>query len=158
MFFGAALPTCSSDVPVIRIFFGNLVELNGRVGTLTIADINGVFVSSQPLTYQANTTTDVLFPGATRDPVTGEATDWPGWRLNELGLWVEDDSDAILRQGVNLTYAVNPTASVFVTYPPASSACANPKNPPVTPPTGSTPPGTPRTPGTPPGGPLPPTR
>jgi LPXTG-motif cell wall-anchored protein len=53
----------------------------------------------------------------------------PGWNLNSSGFWVRDPSDEFLRAGINLTYTVNPTATAFVTYPPESSACANPDGP-----------------------------
>jgi hypothetical protein len=44
---------------------------------------------------------------------------------------------------------VNPTATAFITYPPESSACANPENPPVPP---GAPPAAPPKPGLPPTG------
>jgi hypothetical protein len=62
------------------------------------------------------------------DPVTGDATDWPGWMQNAFGFWIEDPSDALWRQGLTLVVSVNPTASTSVSYPPASSACASPKS------------------------------
>ena len=52
----------------------------------------------------------------------------PGWILNEDGLWVRDPTDDYLRDGIDLTYTVNPTATATVRYPPESSACANPEN------------------------------
>ena len=72
----------------------------------------------------------------------------PGWNLNSAGFWVRDPSDEFLRAGIALTYTVNPTATAFVTYPPESSACANPDGP--------FPRGTPPVPGAPvpPGGPT----
>jgi hypothetical protein len=51
--------------------------------------------------------------------------------LQDNGLWVRDPSDEFLREGINLSYTVNPTATAFVTYPPESSTCANPENPPA---------------------------
>jgi len=60
----------------------------------------------------------------------GSVADVPGWILNSDGFWILDPSDEILRQGISLTYEVNPTAGpVLVTYPPESSACANPDGP-----------------------------
>ena len=76
----------------------------------------------------------------------GTIADVPGWNLNSDGFWVRDPSDEFLRDGINLTYTVNPTATAFVTYPPESSTCANPPGPF---PPGTTPPGTPSGPGTP---------
>ena len=56
--------------------------------------------------------------------------DVPGWILTDDGFWIQDPSDALLREGIFLTYEVNPTAGpVLVTYPPESSECANPPGP-----------------------------
>jgi LPXTG-motif cell wall-anchored protein len=126
-----------AEVPTIRITFLNqFPSLAGRTGTLTFADINGNVVGSQPLVYQPGTTVDVLYPG-TRVNADGSIADVPGWNLVG-GFWVRDPSDAFLREGINLTYTVNPTATAFVTYPPESANCANPDGP--------FPPGTPSTP------------
>ena len=64
----------------------------------------------------------------------GSIADVPGWILQSNGLWVLDPSDAFLRDGILLTYTLNPTATATVTYPPESSTCANPENPPTAPP------------------------
>jgi hypothetical protein len=99
-------------------------------------DINGNVVSTQPLVYEPGSTVDILYPG-TRVNSDGSIADVPGWVLNADGFWILDPSDAFLRDGIFLTYEVNPTAGpVLVTYPPESSACANPSGPfpPSTPP------------------------
>jgi hypothetical protein len=98
-----------------------------------MSDINGNVVSTQPLVYQPNTTVELLYPGTTVNP-DGSIADVPGWILQPNGLWVRDPSDEFLREGILLTYTVNPTATALVTYPPESSACANPENPPGVPP------------------------
>ena len=150
--FAGAATICIVEVPTIRITFGNTFPaLTGQTGTLTMSDINGNVVSTQPLIYQPGTTVDLLYPGTSVN-ADGTIADVPGWILTNAGLWVRDPSDAFLREGINLRYEVNPVATAFVTYPPESSACANPENPPVTPPT-RTPPTAP--PVVPPG--LPPT-
>jgi hypothetical protein len=105
---------------------GDRADLNGRVGTLTFIDLNGKVIDVRPITYEAGGTHTELYPGASVDPVTGEATDWPGWMQNAFGFWIEDPSDALWRQGLTLVVSVNPTASASVSYPPASSACASP--------------------------------
>ena len=135
---------CVREVPFIQIDFQNTFpELAGQVGTLTIADINGNVVSTQPLVYQPNTSVQILYPGTSVNP-DGSIDDVPGWILTDDGFWIRDPSDEFLREGLFLTYELNPTAGpVFVTYPPESSACANPDGPfppPVTPPTGELPP------------------
>ena len=55
----------------------------------------------------------------------GIATDWPGWKF-ENGQWVVDPSDAHLRDGLRVVVEVNPTSEGTVSYPPATSACADP--------------------------------
>ena len=128
IFFGGATTVCIREVPTIAITFGNLTQFNGHVGTLTMADINGNVVSVQDLVYQAGTTVNILYPGTRVNP-DGSIADVPGWNLTADGFWVRDPSDAFLREGISLSYFVNPSASAFVTYPPESSACANPSGP-----------------------------
>jgi hypothetical protein len=165
--FGAAATVCVSEVPTIRITFVSPAQfptLVGQTGTLTMADVNGNVVSTQPLVYAPGTTVDILYPG-TRVNANGTIADVPGWNLNAAGFWVRDPADEFLRAGINLTYVLNPTATAFVTYPPESANCANPDGPfpPGTPTTVIVPgqPGvpirTPGAPGTPGGAPLPPT-
>ena len=93
-----------------------------------MADINGNVVSTQPLTYQPGATVELLYPGTSVNP-DGTIDDVPGWILTDDGFWIRDSSDEFLREGINLTYTVNPTATAFVTYPPETSACANPDGP-----------------------------
>jgi hypothetical protein len=122
-----------AEVPTIRIVFMNrFPELAGRTGTLTMSDINGNVVSVQPLVYQPGTTVDLLYPGTAVNP-DGSIDDVPGWILTDAGLWVRDPSDEFLREGINLSYSVNPVATAFVTYPPESATCSNPENPPAVP-------------------------
>jgi hypothetical protein len=81
------------------------------------------------VTYQANETITLLYPGASIDPATGEATDWPGWMLNPDGFWVLDPSDARYRDGITVVAEINPTATTTITYPPSTAACASPGGP-----------------------------
>ena len=155
---GAGASVCTNDVPFIELTFGNEPQFNGLVGTITFTTLDGDFIETVPVTYQANTTIRLVFPGASFDPVTGEATDWPGWRLNEDGFWVTDPTDEEFRDGI-VVIAELPipvgglgqslprqvpgstlTASTTVTYPPETAACNSPTGP--FPPGG---PGTPRT-------------
>jgi len=126
--FGAATTVCVREVPTIRInFLNQFPQLAGQTGTLTMADASGTVVSTQPLIYQPGATVDLLYPG-TRVNADGTIADVPGWNLVG-GFWVRDPSDAFLREGIQLTYTVNPTATAFVTYPPESANCANPDGP-----------------------------
>ena len=45
----------------------------------------------------------------------------PDGYLTDDGFWIRDPSDEFLREGIGLTYTVNPTATAFVTYPPESA-------------------------------------
>ena len=103
-----------------------------------MSDVNGNVVSTQSLVYAPGTTVDLLYPGTSVN-ADGSIDDVPGWILTDDGLWIRDSSDEFLREGINLTYTVNPTATAFVTYPPESSACANPENPPSVVTTSTTP-------------------
>ena len=127
IFVSAVGTTCQRDVPVIVIRMGDRADLNGHVGTLTFIDLNGTVIDVRPITYEAGGTHTELYPGAAVD-ANGDATDWPGWVQNAFGFWIEDPSDALWRQGLTLVVSVNPTASTTVSYPPASSACANPES------------------------------
>jgi uncharacterized repeat protein (TIGR01451 family) len=118
-------PVCVQDHPFIRWVITPHNVTDATTATITITDIHGNVVkklTDQPLTGET------LWPGATINP-----DDWPGWKLVN-GVWVEDPTDAVLREGVTVTAEVNPSASGFVAYPPATSACANPPTPPPPPP------------------------
>lgn len=120
-----------NEVPTIRITFQTpgFPSLAGQVGTLTFRDVNAIVVGTESVVYQPGATVDVLYPGTDVNP-DGSVANVPGWNLNSDGFWVQDPSDAFLREGIFLTYEVNPTAGpVLVSYPPESSACANPDGP-----------------------------
>jgi hypothetical protein len=120
---------CIREVPTIVINFPNLFpQLAGVTGTLTMRDVDGNVISVQPLVYEPGATVHVLYPGTAVNP-DGSIADVPGWELLPNGFWIPDPSDERLRDGILLTYEVNPTASAFVTYPPESSTCANPDGP-----------------------------
>ena len=154
--FAGAATVCRAEVPTIVIDFTSpgFPSLAGHVGILTMSDINGNVVTTQELVYRPGAHYELLYPGTRVNP-DGSIADVPGWNLTNAGLWVRDPSDAFLREGINLSFTVNPTATAFVTYPPESSACANPENPPIPPrvvPPTAKPPTT-----SPPGNGLPPT-
>ena len=95
--------------------------------TLTFYDLDGNLVDS---THVADLTGRVLYPGAQVD-AAGIATDWPGWKF-ENGQWVVDPTDAHLRDGLRVVVEVNPTSEGTVSYPPVTSACADPAQAPPT--------------------------
>jgi LPXTG-motif cell wall-anchored protein len=65
-----------------------------------------------------------VYPGASVD-AAGNPTDWPGW-VFDGDEWVPDPTDSYLRDGLTVRVDVNPTATGQVSYPPATSACADP--------------------------------
>lgn len=66
----------------------------------------------------------VLWPGVVLDS-HGTIIDWPGWRLVN-GVWVQGDEWSWTRPTVQVTFHVNPQATVTVSYPTQQSPCANP--------------------------------
>ncbi len=120
----AITPICVRDAPYVQVTFGNQPELNGRPATVTFIDINGVVVATHTATYQANSSVTFVYPGATVD-AAGNPTDWPGW-VFDGDEWVPDPTDEYLRQGLTVRVEVNPTATGQVSYPPATSTCADP--------------------------------
>ena len=128
--------SCTADVPFIDIRFGARTDLDGRTGSLAIFDLNGNLIETRGLTYRANTTVRLIYPGATTD-AQGIATDWPGWVFTN-GVWVPDPTDAAWRDGLRLVYTLDgQTASAQVTYPPDTATCS--ASPPIGPvPSGAT--------------------
>ncbi|MEU2198603.1 LPXTG cell wall anchor domain-containing protein [Isoptericola sp. NPDC019482] len=73
--------------------------------------------TDQPLEGQ------LLWPGAS-DTAPKQ---WPGWEQQDDGSYVETDGNyAWTRDGVEVLFEVNPEYSQIVSYPEASSECANP--------------------------------
>jgi len=151
---GSAASVCSRDVPLVNLTFGNQPEFNGIVGTIQFVSLDGTLNEIHDVTYQANTTVTLLYPGASIDPVTGEATDWPGWLLNSDGFWVLDPSDQAYREGIRVIATLpvtgeaglpsgfgqsrpilqqvdsgTVTAETTITYPPETAACNSPEGP-----------------------------
>ena len=113
-------PVCVADLPYIHWELTSTgLRPDQNLATITITDVNGNVVetlTNQPLVGST------LWPGASVDPA-----DWPGW-VKIGGIWYTDPSDAVLRQGVNVRADINPTAGpLFVAYPEATSACAQPE-------------------------------
>lgn len=113
-------PVCQADIPYIEY----RIEVSGTdatTATLTFRD----FFGDETVHENVPLSGTVIYPGASENP-----QDWPGWMLNDDGLWVEDPSDAHLRDGLLVIVDVNPTAMTRVEYPPATAACNSPENPP----------------------------
>ena len=88
--------------------------------TLVWGDENGTHVTMADLPL----TGSVMWPGVVLD-AKGNAIDWPGWTLVN-GVWVEHDEWDWVRPHVQLTFHVNPTATVTANYPETTALCANP--------------------------------
>jgi hypothetical protein len=136
----AVSPECIADAPFVMVTFGPQTRYVGKTAHITFFDVHGVALEAHDAPYVPNGTVKLIYPGASVD-AAGNATDWPGWKLAPNGNWVEDPSDAYLRDGLTVRIEVNPTAEAKVSYPPATSTCANPNNTPsTTTSTSSTPP------------------
>jgi LPXTG-motif cell wall-anchored protein len=117
-------PECIRDAPFINftIVPVGFTPVDGSA-TLVIRAANGTLVDTVQVTSLSG---QILWPGAQVDSA-GNATDWPGWRRADDGVsWIPDPSDAFLREGLVIEVTVNPTATATVSYPPATSVCANP--------------------------------
>ena len=122
----ALTPICVRDVPFVLVTFGDQPQFDGRTATVTFIDLRGNVVATHTATYRANTSVMFVYPGASVD-ADGNPTDWPGWRWDG-DEWVPDPTDDYLRDGLTVRVEVNPTATGQVSYPPMTSACANPTN------------------------------
>ena len=125
-----AAGVCVGDIPYFayEVDFGD----DGLVGspmTITFVNPDGEDFVIDTTVPPAGERGVVLWPGASVDP-----EDWPGWELDENGIWVEttEDEGAFTRApgGVGVEFTTNPTLTTSVTYPPATAVCANPQNPP----------------------------
>lgn len=114
-------PVCELDAPYVAFELSPVGFESTGPASLTIRDLDGNVVDSLEF---AGLSGSFLYPGASVDD-DGNATDWPGW-VSVDGTWVEDPSDARLRDGLNVTFNVNPSVTQFVAYPAADSGCAGP--------------------------------
>lgn len=121
-----AAGVCVGDIPYFayEVDFGS-DEFVGSPMTITFVNPNGADAVINTTVPAVGEPAAELWPGASEDP-----QDWPGWELDENGVWVEttEDEGAFTRApgGVEVQFATNPTLSTTVTYPPATTACANP--------------------------------
>lgn len=122
-----AVVECAADVPVIR-YSVDLTDPNNTVTTdeATLILTSGANTTTVALGTLVNNHLEgtVLWPGATAE--NGVATGWPGWQKTN-GDWVETTGNfAWTRGDIQAVLHVNPSLSVPVSYPEASSACAAP--------------------------------
>ncbi|WP_433832125.1 HYR-like domain-containing protein [Flavobacterium anhuiense] len=112
---------CVNDVPYIDYVVTpvNFTPVNGV--TIAWADSNNNVVTTmnnQPLSGR------VLWPGAIVDD-QGKGIDWPGW-IFENNRWIEGaDGFEKLRPTTNVTFTVNPSQTITISYPPADPFCTS---------------------------------
>lgn len=109
-------PVCRDNVP----WLDYSVKPEGTPNTTTTivwGDENGTHYTMPDLPL----TGSVRWPGTEVD-AQGNPTDWPGWSLVN-GDWVEHDQWDWVRPSVPLTFHVNPSATVTVSYPDSVAPC-----------------------------------
>lgn len=110
---------CLGDAPVLDY----AVEPFGTPNTtVSITFINpggeNAVLSGLPLSGR------IYWPGTVIQ--NGVVVDWPGWTQNPDGTWEQFDAYSYTRPSVRIEFEVNPSVGTVVSYPPATSACANP--------------------------------
>lgn len=125
---GTIEAVCQGDVP----YLGYEVALPAGVtvddeNPLTITFLHPSGGESYVMTDQPLSGT-ILWPGASAE----EPRQWPGFVRNDDGSYTETEGNyAWTRDGVEVLFEVNPSYSKVVSYPPTTSACANPPVAPV---------------------------
>lgn len=129
----AASGVCEGDIPYFsfQVDFGS-AEFVGRPMRITFVNPNGEDAVIESVVPSPTESQRVLWPGAAEEP----NPDWPGWELDGSGTWVPTTTDVgaftRVEGGVTVEFAVNPTLTTSVTYPPASAQCAGPQKTPTT--------------------------
>ena len=109
---------CQGDIPYIDYDI-QVAGTNASDADLTFFDLDGEPVASYTDMPLSGT---VIYPGASENP-----QDWPGWRLDDTGVWVPDPTDDRWRDGLTVLVEVNPQATADVEYPPATAQCNSPE-------------------------------
>ncbi|MFC0779364.1 gliding motility-associated C-terminal domain-containing protein, partial [Flavobacterium sp. HJSW_4] len=110
---------CSNNVPYVNytVTPDNFVANN--LLTIRWIDSNNNVVATQTNQQLSG---KILWPGAVIDS-NENGIDWPGWVLNN-GIWTEGaDGFEATRNGVKMEFSLNPTVTVSVAYPSATSDC-----------------------------------
>jgi len=118
---------CENDVPYINYDIQAVgFDATGETATLTWTSADGMSIQVENNLTLSNT--HHLWAGAQVDS-SGNGIVWPGWNELPDGTWEivwsdwrrwnADQSDATL----TVTLSVNPSSSVTVQYPPATSVC-----------------------------------
>ncbi len=126
---GSIQSICLNDAPYLR-YSVTLIDPDhqsaGDTAVLSLTDGVESYTYSPDLgtlTDGVTLTGDLLWPGASVDPGTGEANGWPGWE-NVGGVWQETTGNyAWTRDGVTATITVNPELNADLEYPPGDPDC-----------------------------------
>ncbi|MEH6591841.1 MAG: hypothetical protein V7746_16390 [Halioglobus sp.] len=113
-----ATPACQNDVPYLLYDVTAVGFTPNNLATVEFLEVGtGTVVTTylnQPLTGGK-----LLWPGATVDSA-GNGTGWPGWIFSG-GVWSQVPTT--LRPDLEVRISVNPSATVLISYPPATPAC-----------------------------------
>ncbi len=107
------------------------VDTAGKTLTVTWSDSNGTAVKTEEIPLDGGPISGkLLWPGAEVN-AEGVGTMWPGWRAALPGETPEFENlvldptlpEYALRADTEVTFSINPSASVVVTYPEATAEC-----------------------------------
>lgn len=121
-------PQCIADVPWIDydiVLTDPDARSTGDKARLVMTDgVESVTIPLGTVAPDAALRGRVLWPGAAVDSA-GNGAGWPGWVLQDDGVWAETDGNfAWTRGAITATVEVNPTLGVSLSYPPSTPACA----------------------------------
>ncbi|MBB4800211.1 gliding motility-associated-like protein [Flavobacterium nitrogenifigens] len=110
---------CSNNVPYVNYTVTpDNFTTNNKLTVKWIDSSNNVVATQSNLDLSGN----LIWPGAVVDG-NGNGVDWPGWVLNN-GQWIlGTDGFEGTRNGVKMEFSLNPTVTVSVAYPAATSGC-----------------------------------
>ena len=114
-------PVCINSAPFIEYSIESSGFAPSGTATVTFYDLDGNKIETRTLNALTGT---MIYPGASVD-AEGNATDWPGWKL-EGGAWLPDSTDDAWLSGLRVVIEVNPTAEGIVDYPATITPCAGP--------------------------------
>ncbi|MEH6515298.1 MAG: hypothetical protein V7742_01350 [Halioglobus sp.] len=113
-----ATSSCRNDAPYLLY---DITAIGFTPNNLATVEFLETGTSNVVATYlnQPLLNGEILWPGAAVDGADNGSA-WPGWVLTG-GVWTQVPS--AVRPDVGVRISVNPTSSVTVSYPPATSAC-----------------------------------